>query len=186
MYATQDFVLLPSIGPLVVGHGMLVSREHRESLAEMPPPALSAYERLVERATAFLEQRKLALVEVEHGSTGFAGGGACIVHTHVHWLPSKPEIVRTIGDHLKLITKVDDANQLVAFKSIAYVSVRCRPGGYIYVYDARDSPSQLARRLIAEQLGLESWDWAVTPRPEVVRLTISFWNDFKTVAHDIA
>jgi hypothetical protein len=46
LFKTANFVLLPSIGPLVRGHAMVVSRMHYSSLASMPQEAIREYEEL--------------------------------------------------------------------------------------------------------------------------------------------
>ena len=40
LFESDRFVVVPSLGPLVPGHVMIVSKEHRESLASVGPAAL--------------------------------------------------------------------------------------------------------------------------------------------------
>jgi len=66
---TPQFIVLPSVGPLVVGHVMVVSKAHSASLASMGKDAIDEYESVavrLKRAPLFRDGDPL---EAEHGST---------------------------------------------------------------------------------------------------------------------
>src|SRR4051812_41060660 len=86
LFKTKNFVLLPSIGPLVRGHAMFVSRKHYPSLASMIPEAIREYE---ETIGMFFRIPQIGgnLLEAEHGATADCHAGACVAHAHIHLLP---------------------------------------------------------------------------------------------------
>jgi ATP adenylyltransferase len=84
---TDQFVVLPSVGPLVPGHVMVVSKTHSYSLSSMGADAVSEYDALAARLRTAPFLRNGVPLEAEHGSTADDKAGACVIHTHVHWVP---------------------------------------------------------------------------------------------------
>jgi diadenosine tetraphosphate (Ap4A) HIT family hydrolase len=84
---TPQFIAMPSLGPLVRGQVMVVSKIHAESLASMGSDALGEYDALALRLRKAASLLGANPLEAEHGSTAGDKAGACVVHTHVHWLP---------------------------------------------------------------------------------------------------
>src|SRR5437879_5072344 len=84
---TNRFLVLPSLGPLTRGHVMVVSKAHCDNLASMGADAIRESESLASclRCAPFL--RGNDPLEAEHGSALGDKAGACVIHTHVHWLP---------------------------------------------------------------------------------------------------
>ena len=100
---TNRFIVLPSLGPLMPGHVMVVGREHQNSLASMGREALEEYEELANRLRVAPFLRDGVPLEAEHGSTANDKAGACVVHTHVHWLPGLGGYLRDFQKRLPLL-----------------------------------------------------------------------------------
>ena len=80
---SENFLLIPCIGPMVVGHAIVVSRNHHPSLASMGSNAIAEYDQFVKELT----RGTTDWLEFEHGATNDNCAGACVVHTHIHLVP---------------------------------------------------------------------------------------------------
>ena len=97
---TDRYVVVPSLGPLVPGHVMIVSKEHQESLVAMGPAALDEYNDLAMKVRSGPLLHDSNVLEAEHGSTSGNKAGACVVHTHVHFIPK-------MGVHLSVFKELE-------------------------------------------------------------------------------
>jgi hypothetical protein len=68
-----------------------------------------------------------------------------------------------------------DEKTLVQMKSYLAVFLpnKTADSWCLHVRDGRGLPSQYARRVIAERLGLSSWNWKTNPGPKLLRRTIA-------------
>jgi diadenosine tetraphosphate (Ap4A) HIT family hydrolase len=170
---TLHFVVTPCIGPLVRGHVIVVSRTHCESLASMGEAAVREYDALAIR----LRSAPLLLgddaLEAEHGSTPDDKAGACVVHTHVHWLPG---MGRFIGEFRRRLPVIDKAN-LFDLSSEPYIFVR--NGDERSILGARGLPSQMIRRILCDALGRHDADWTKAPRLDWIEETVEAWRAYE-------
>jgi hypothetical protein len=173
---TPGFVLLPSVGPLVKGHSLLVTKDHHLNLAALPTSLQDEYDALAVDARMHLRRNGLRLIEVEHGSTAADSAGACIVHTHIHWFPANLDIEPIFNRSLETLADLPEISGLHRWASHPYILTRSGLNGRVRLYNAENAPSQLARRLIAELLGIEMWDWGAAPRDKLIIETIDFWK----------
>jgi diadenosine tetraphosphate (Ap4A) HIT family hydrolase len=169
---TRQFVVLPSIGPLVPGHVMVVSKAHCESLASMGADAVYEYESLAARLrnAPFLRDNKP--LEAEHGSTSEDKAGACVIHTHVHWLPGMGMFWEEFSRHLSRRPERD-------------LLELCNGGGpYVFgraeteqgIFRAKGLRSQTIRRILCELLDRDDTDWMQSPRLDWVEETVKAWE----------
>lgn len=171
---SEMFLVLPSIGPLVPGHVMVITKEHHISLSRMGESAVRDYENLLQATAERIPLYAENLLETEHGSTEKESGGGCIVHTHIHWLPGLAHLSNCIGDELPVL---ETLKTLIELPHIAqpYILVR-EGGGPVSVFGADTVPSQFIRQAICRELGREDWDWAVFPKRQLIRETIEQWK----------
>lgn len=157
------FILVPTIAPLVIGHAMVVTREHSEGLWEAGAPPMPLYDRFVRSLRRFAAARGDNLLEAEHGGVSQSGRGACIVHTHIHLFPS-------LGDRVDLL----DRFRIPRTRGRSYYWLRGTEGQCFY--DASSSPSQTIRRAVADEVGLSAWDWGLPAAQDLVSDTIAYWS----------
>lgn len=173
LFKTQNFVLLPSIGPLVRGHAMVVSRKHYPSLASMPQYAIREYEDMA-RMFFRLPQIDGNLLEAEHGSTGDCHAGACVAHTHIHLLPGLQEHRGFLDGSLRQTGAFQNLADIQGLKQ-PYISLRANLEAVV-LFDANAVPTQAIRRVLCGQLGRANWDWRTEPCNDLIDETISFWK----------
>jgi len=177
LFTTPRFVVLSSIGPLSVGHVMVVSKAHAPNLASMGNDAIDEYEELVShfRSRAPYSQD---LLEAESGATIVRPEGACVVHTHVHWIPGFAASIDVFDDLLPPVIGVASLRD-IAPNHGPYVFLR-NPSS-VRVLEARSLPSQAIRRALFERIGRDDWDWGVAPRLDRIKETINLWRGYPNV-----
>jgi ATP adenylyltransferase len=166
---TQRFVVLPSLGPLVSGHVMVVSKMHFASLASMGRDAIQEYNRLAESLRKAPHMAEA--LEAEHGSTGMDKAGACVIHTHVHWIPAVGRLFDEVTKRLRLVES--ESLETLGPDHLPYIFVRV--GGRQAVFDSRGLPSQTIRRILCDIMDRDDTDWTQAPRLDLVHETIKAW-----------
>lgn len=157
----RTLMLLLDAAPVSVGHSLLVPRQHVRSFAELwcaKPDVL----RIIEESVVSLLTRTITpgVVVCEHGlSTHASGSAGCVEHAHLHFIP----VDRPIVDCFRLagvpLTPVRDVCAVLRASDWAqYLYLRDSDGRrYIALRDR--FPSQLVRRLVAQESGQLFWSW---------------------------
>ena len=171
---TDRFVVVPSLGPLVPGHVMIVGKAHQESLAAMGPIALDEYNELAMKVRSGPLLHDSNVLEAEHGSTPSDKAGACVIHTHVHCIPKMGMHLSAFKERLRV--RHDGGLQAVGAKHNPYIFLRNHSEQVIL--DAHDLPSQSIRRILCDVLDRDDNDWTQAPRLDWVKETVDAW------AHD--
>jgi len=159
-----DLVLMPTVGPLVAGHALIVTATHTEGLWHSSPTLIRQYRAFVRDLRGRAAERGDSLLEVEHGGRSLNGRMPCIAHTHVHVLPGLGHLVDVL-ERSSLSRGIEP--------SYFWVS----DGTDEFTYGATGAPSQLLRRAVADALGLEHWDWALMPPDGLLAATVEYWAD---------
>jgi ATP adenylyltransferase len=167
---TPRFVVLPSVGPLVPGHVMVVSKVHYQSLASMGAEAVLEYERLAARLrkAPFLSDGDP--LEAEHGSTVNDKAGACVIHTHVHWLPG---MGRFWNEFAQKLSPRSETDLLDLSGDASYIFARGRSQQAIFYADGLRS--QTVRRILCELMDRDDIDWMQARRLDWVKETVEAW-----------
>lgn len=164
----QDgFRALPSLGQVVPGYLLLVPNHHYRALADMSPEELNTAEALKGGLTDQMRHTYGNCLFFEHGARTPDAGGCGISHAHLHIVPFPAEkdpvevLLRTFP--FEEISNLLDLKRIQPGNSyLYYESVR----GSRYVFYPPFIPSQYVRRLLAEALGIETWDWRHCGREE--------------------
>ncbi len=183
LWESDDWLIIPTIGPLTPGHVMLVPRGHNFSILGCPSEILPEGQWLLERCSLKLRHLyQQAIVVFEHGMTADQRKtcGACIEHAHLHIAPGPPSFVSSL------------TLDCSGWHSAASFSALVSPVGnwpYIMVGLAQPDtrfwarqcvapvPSQFLRRVFAEQLDKDGeWDWRKNPNTNAFLKTINDWK----------
>lgn len=166
---TENFVVMPCIGPLVAGQVMVVSRKHVPSLASLGEEVIREYHTLA----STIPQDPEFLLEAEHGATDSDCAGACVTHAHVHWIPGFQEYAEVFDGFLPQIYSGPDLR--LPGPSTPYLFIR-GAGGPARVFDAAGLPSQMLRQVICSELQRDDWDWRMEPRYDLIHETVEYWS----------
>ena len=179
----QDgFRAMPSIGQVVPGYLLLVPTRHHRAFADMSLEELNAAEAL---KTALTEQMRSMYGDClffEHGVRNPDSGGCGISHAHLHVVPFPVE--KDPVDELVRAFPFEEVSSLVDLKRIqpseSYLYFESVQGNR-YVFYPPYIPSQYVRRLLAEALGIPSWDWRQCGREDGLLNTLSQMSRLRDV-----
>ncbi len=150
---------------------MVVSKSHCNSLASMGAVAIEEYEDLAAKLRSSPQFRDDDPMEAEHGSSEGDKAGACVVHTHVHWLPGMGRFLGEFERRLPLRTE----SSLLELVAVGEPYLFARGGGRQQFFDARGLVSQTVRRTLCELLDRDDVDWMQAPRLDWVEETVAAW-----------
>ena len=172
---TNNFVIIPSIGPLTPGHVLLCPKRHVTSFACLSADVESEFVLLKRRVAGLLSERFKAPIHCfEHGSDKNSSRVVCTVdHAHLHLFPAAAEISNVILSKFEWKVIGSELAELQEF---------VKEGEYLYYetpehqcYAAKQEQefeSQIMRRLVGAALGrAEVWNWREHPGLTEVKLT---------------
>ena len=164
---TKNFVVVPSLGQIVEGYLLVITKSHFSCMGEIPSFVYSELDWVIQHSSEILQTvYNVDCIQFEHGpSSPFQGGGCCIDHAHLHIVPLNVDI----DLHLAERERYEASDYPAAVKAFLiqrkpYLYIRFPPtSGYgSVVVDSNDLPSQYMRRVIAKGIGKEDkWDWNI-------------------------
>jgi diadenosine tetraphosphate (Ap4A) HIT family hydrolase len=179
----DDFRVLPSLGQIVPGYLLLVPNHHYRAFADMSLEELKAAEVLKTSLTKQMRSVYGNLLFFEHGVRTSDSGGCGISHAHLHFVPFPDE--RDPVEELTRAFPFEEVSNLLELRGVQpgqsylyYESVRANR----YVFYPPFIPSQYIRRLLAEALGIQAWDWRQYGKEERLLSTLSQISELLDVA----
>lgn len=170
---THRFLVLPSVGPIFPGHVLAVSKAHFSSLAAMGAEAIAEYEDLAARLRKAPFLSDGVPLEAEHGSTDGDKAGACVVHTHVHWIPGAGRFWKEFP--VRLPRRKENTLLELAGHDCPYLFTRADKGTAIF--NAAGLRSQTIRRILCELMERDDTDWMQALRPTWIKETVAAWKE---------
>jgi diadenosine tetraphosphate (Ap4A) HIT family hydrolase len=171
LWQNKDYYLIPSISPLVEGHLLLLPKEYYHSCAASYSENGDSFEQAFITAYLYLSRTYCPPILFEHGAAVASSGGASVEYAHLHLVPvqySYQESIFSIilGDlPVRFNNGIQETLGLLPQEE-AYIL--CGNVKRVLSCSVERIPSQYMRRVVAEVLGLDSWDWR-----EMVN-----WNQF--------
>jgi diadenosine tetraphosphate (Ap4A) HIT family hydrolase len=161
LFESENFVLVPSLGAIAEGHVLIIPKRHYTALADMPHRQIRELSELSERVRQIVFQSYGPSLLFEHGVRSQGSGGCGIDHAHLHTVPFSHS-----ADPFEILEK---KYPFKAVSSIAELNYKAPPNcSYLYyeevcgrswIFDVDYMPSQYVRKLLAESIGSQSWDW---------------------------
>jgi len=157
-----SFVVVSALGALVEGWLLIVPREHFLSIANLPSNLRCRFLHLKNTVALILKETySVDPIFFEHGSfSNELPGGACIVHAHLHAVPTSINLMPDLMNQLKPrpIKSIEALWETPPNKAYVYFEhpEKIPTIAEVNVY----LPCQYLRRLIANRLGVpEQWNW---------------------------
>jgi diadenosine tetraphosphate (Ap4A) HIT family hydrolase len=171
---TSNFVILPTIGPLVKGHCIIVSKQHFDSISLMNTESIDELGQIFE-SLSYMGNEKVLFTE--HGSSYDQKGGACIIHAHVHILPGLGAHFNLLDEVLPIRQKGVSIRDLQSLSSVDYPYILniCSTGEF-RLYEAYNVHSQMMRKAICNKVGNGIGDWKTDPKITLIQETIESWR----------
>lgn len=173
---TDTFYVTPSVGALVEGYILIISKKHINSMTELNSDEKIEYLSILEkyRKLFFKKFHKFPIV-FEHGtSIQDETSASSIVHAHTHIVNHNYQDEQSVIENLKLEKINTDFNLENKNKSyIFYIN----PIGEHYITYKFNPVSQMMRIIIAQDLNIdEMYNWKQYPFTKNIVSTI---NNFK-------
>ena len=144
-------------------HCLVLPRQHFTSFSQIPGEWWPELEAIKGQAISFLTKRFGDPFLFEHGSVpGMSGGGACIEHAHIHFIPKRISIVNKLQEFASTTINIRPIRMAKVLQGIE--------GGYLFYQDQtgrgciveninKPLPKQFIRMVVAEICGIREWNW---------------------------
>jgi ATP adenylyltransferase len=160
LYETSNFIVAPTLGALIEGWILIISKRHVPSMGALTEEELSELDELTIRVRSLVEQEYGSTIMFEHGpaceGTAFGCG---IDHAHLHVVPLNIPITSLVEKELKVHLTWE---KIADFSELSRKYLTGIP--YLYVVENNTEkgmlicpqylPSQFMRRVIANFLGI--------------------------------
>ena len=179
LYETENFVVVPTLGSLVAGWLLIISKGHYLSMGAIPESQHAELNEVIEHVSTILKQAYCSPTIFEHGASVPKSKVGCgIDHAHLHLVPLNYSIIRVSEKILpnKLPTNSVDVlqNMHQMYNSAMPYLFVMEPNAAGKFFDASSGQSQFFRRVIAKQEGYpEKFDYRNYSFEENVRATIN-------------
>ncbi len=174
LFRSNNFAVIPSLGQILEGYLLVLPIKHFKALGDLPGLLREEFAAISECLGKILKDQYGPYVLFEHGTRSQGVGGCGIYHAHLHATPlagvSDPVNALKLRfpyielAHLNEISKRSAG--LLAY--LFYQDSDAR----LYLFDTGPLPSQYMRKLLADTLGEQDWDWRNAGREERLVATI--------------
>ncbi|MCB2194406.1 MAG: hypothetical protein KQH79_01015 [Bacteroidetes bacterium] len=184
-FENEKFAIIPSIGPLTLGHVLIVPKKHFNSISMVEPfDELDIYKNEMTKLLNIIFQNPIHFFE--HGNSSKTKRLLCSTeHAHLHAFPSKIENYVEVSSMIKTFkwTATD-----IKFKEVSnYVNdteylFYETPNGktYLKIFNDNKIESQFFRKLVSEIDGKrKTWNWKQFPRLDTLKDTIKQLEKFQ-------
>lgn len=163
IYRTVNFVVVPDVAPLVEGHLLIIPKAHYLCYGTVLQEHWQEIIELKSTITRLLKKTYMNCMFIEHGAAQDLQAGNSIDHAHLHCLPVNVDITANTGTDRKW-ESIHSLSALCTLsgKNKAYLFYENTSGKkFIHVLEKSENslPSQYLRKVFADSLGLEWWDW---------------------------
>ena len=177
VYEGEHWVIWPTIGAIVPGYVLIVSKKHRLSLMTCNKDEIIELEYLLKQIRNILENiYHYPCIAFEHGSgSNIDNKPSSIEHCHLHVLPLKADIYNRIEKDKFQIFQIESLTSLHKSKkqNLPYLLYQDHKEHFFTMY-ADTYISQYFRQLIALSEGVdEKWNWRCNYFAENIKMTIN-------------
>ena len=174
LMSAENFHVFPTIGQLVEGYLLIVPKKHYAAFDQLSCSLWREFDGLHEHVKKVLSSYYGPCIMYEHGVKRTGTGGCGIYHAHVHALP-----ISTLSDPVQALkatfpyTRLPRPHRVAEYSAnlasyLLYQDCRSRT----YLFDTGPLPSQYMRKLLAEALGHQQWDWRTVGKEDRLLTTI--------------
>lgn len=169
---SNHFFVLPSVGSLVDGYLMIVSKRHINSMAELKENEKMEYELLIKKyRTLFKDIYHQYPILFEHGSpimdSNMKANSVVHAHTHIvnhHFIDEKNMIKKLNFNRIENLSYISKEKNYIMY---------INPENVCYLTNHFEPVRQMMRKIIAKDLGYENkFDWQKEMFTENINSTI--------------
>jgi len=173
LYEDEDFVILPSVSPIVEKHLLLLPKKHINTMKQLDNSEKERLLALINCTTQHFDEDYFIF---EHGAFPVNGNTCGVDHAHIHILPVRKCISELIIAYIKKTYQakfyMDFIFSLNDEKDKPYLLYGNSTHG-IYSCNNAVFPSQFIRKLLCENLGIKEWNWRTFTNEHYFNIAIS-------------
>ncbi len=174
LYQKDDFFIVSAIGPITVGHVMIIPKLHIPSIAYLDSKKIEQLVELIDFLKKYYSSISGNVIVFENASSYEDLGSSCVQHAHINFLPYDSNIHNSALNML--------FEQPILSNSIKRLPV---DKTYIYwsnsssesVYDSQGIYPQFIRKQLLANIGNNEWDWTIHKNEDVIKQTINVWQE---------
>jgi len=179
LFSSENFIVIPSVGPLNNTHVMLVPKKHVNNFAELSTAEIDEGLKILENLNLYVSKKlnhPLFFFESGAGSRVDHSGG-CITHAHIHCVAYQADFFNKISEEVNL-SAIKAGDYSSADKYLGYIWI-LNEKLEAYICNNPLLPSQFLRYLYS-QCGKEpsSWNWRKNIRPLLIIEVIEIYKNF--------
>ncbi|HCR70141.1 MAG TPA: hypothetical protein DIW23_01755 [Anaerolineae bacterium] len=161
LWQGNSFLVTLDTAPLVRGHLLIISRDHKTSFSEMLSQEKEEFTWIIENVNDIFSRKYAAPTFFEHGSSGqISRAGACVDHAHLHIIPGFYDLASKIKidfPNLKEFPSLFDAFE--AHYGKPYILI-AEPDRMVNAVEAQICPNQYLRSVVSKAAGnSDRWHW---------------------------
>ena len=178
IYESQNFVVIPGLGPLAPGYLMIMTKDHYLSFAQVPQYLREEYkevEKDIEELLLKMYNKKVAFYEHGTGPNG-AVGLKSLVHMHIHVM-----IDNELKGKYREMLSMHEISDITLAKDISYFSYKLGTDGKEWICDDPEVyiQRQFHRQVFAEEnnFAKDQFNWRKTPFEDLTKRNV--WQLYK-------
>lgn len=175
---TKYFYITPSLGALVEGYILIISKRHINSMAELNAKEMNEYKKIIIKYRKIFNEiyNKYPII-FEHGTPNLKDGvkASSVIHAHTHVVNHHYKNENELIENLKF-KRIEKIDKISLDKNyIFYLS----PNNNFYLTNEFEPISQFMRVEIAKNLNLlNEYDWRKNKFENNIILTINDINNY--------
>ena len=181
---TSSYVIFPTTGGIVDNYQLIVPKKHINCFGELSIEELKELKEIInwqqEINKKYFNSHTLMF---EHGALyPSKESGKSIVHAHLHIFPNNKSLLKGILDYGFDVLEINDINDLqqVCHEYSKYLYY-CDIDGKNYIITHQGIPSQFLRKVLADSLQKQEWNWRESPMIDKIEQNLKFYQEKKLV-----
>lgn len=177
---TDSFVVFPTTGGFVRNYQLIVPKSHINCFGELSSRQYKELKDIIlwqEEVNNEFFNSNFAMFE--HGALNpHNESGKSIVHAHLHVFPNNKSLLEEIKKYNFTVLKNGDITDLskVCKEHDTYLYYK-DIDGQSYIITHQGLPSQFLRKVLAESLGMDKWNWRENPLLDKIEESIKFYQE---------
>lgn len=174
IYQTESLALLPAVGPMALGHVLVVTKRHLRNFSRCNDKEQRELDAIIEHVGAVWPFSSSGILQIECGCGQFFSGSACITHAHIGLIPYDPNYRLLLDCELPTHSEISGVRDLRS-DSRPYIYIESPE--WTICYDGTSAEPQFIRKLIFSANGRTDWDWNSFPNLEQIRDTVKLFSE---------
>lgn len=169
VYQTDNFYVMLSLGPIVEGYLLIISKEHYECCAGLPTTRFKEFFTLLYQVKYILKKEYGSVILYEHGRSGclqdHSSGTHCF-HAHLHCVPVNIDLGKIVQNDFEYLPIADweELRQWYQKQCLRYLFIEVEDMKKVFPI-FQSIRSQYLRFKLANALNLEKTaDWLKFPQ----------------------